>query len=338
MPSVVCAPICDDALIEVRNLDVRILVDSVRNLSALDGISLRIAPGEIVGLMGESGAGKTTLALALLRLLPPLTRVTAGTVLFESRPLLSLRESELRKIRGAKISLIYQDSSVLNPVVRVGDQVAEVLRAHRAWTWPRCRAEARLLLQEMELEDVDRIYAAYPHQLSGGQRQRIVIAQALACRPALVIADEPTASLDPDTSTAIIDLLGRLALRHQTAFLIISHDLGVLARLAGRIMVMYAGRIVEQGPSRQILCEPLHPYTQALVSCILPETPATGSGHERSLFPTIAGSSADSPRGSSHCDFESRCRHRMQICSENIPKPVSATPAHQVSCFKIGGA
>ena len=179
-------------------------------ISALEGISFHIASGEVVGLLGESGAGKTTLALALLRLLPPSFRVAGGSIQFEGRPLLSINESELRKIRGARISVIYQDSTVLNPVMRVGDQVVEVLRAHRDWSNQRCREEARLLLEEVELEDVDRVYTSYPHQLSGGQRQRIVVAQALACRPALVIADEPTSSLDPATAASIVELLGRL--------------------------------------------------------------------------------------------------------------------------------
>ena len=194
-------------LLQVRNLAVRTVVDAtdvhathidvVREIRPLKGVSFQVQRGEVVGLLGESGAGKTTLALALMRLLPSSSQVVEGSIDFEGRPFLSLGERELRKMRGARISLIYQDSAVLNPMLRVGDHLLEVLRAHHSWPPRRYRGKAIELLEDMELTDVDRIYAAYPHQLSGGQRQRIVIAQALACQPALVIADEPTASLDP---------------------------------------------------------------------------------------------------------------------------------------------
>lgn len=339
MPSVACTHLAAEPLLEVRDLEVRISVDPVRQISALAGISFCIAPGEIVGLLGESGAGKTTLALALLRLLPAPSRVAAGSILFEARPLLSLGASELRKVRGARISVIYQDSSALNPVMRVGDQIAEVLRAHRSWTRQRCRDEARLLLEEMELEQIDRVYSSYPHQLSGGQRQRILIAQALACRPALVIADEPTASLDPATASAIIELLGKLNRRFNTAFLIVSHDISLLERLADRIMVIYAGRIVEQGPKQEIFSKAMHPYTRALLECSLPGTSflAENPDARRSLFPTIAGSAANQHGASSHCGFESRCPDRMEVCMRAVPREVQVSHAHSVACFKFGG-
>ncbi len=322
-------------LLEVRELGVRISIDSCQ-LQALEGVTFHVARGEVVGLLGESGAGKTTLALALLRLLPSSFQVLGGSIQFEARPLLSLSERELRKIRGAKISLIYQDSTVLNPVMRVGDQVVEVLKAHRDWSTQRCRDEARLLLEGVDLEDVNRVYASYPHQLSGGQRQRIVIAQALACRPALVVADEPTSSLDPATATSIVELLRRLNQQFKIAFLVISHDVEILARLADRVMVMYEGRIVEQGPCQAILREPLHPYTRALLNCALPEKAATLPHTPKSLVPTIADNVAGQSRTSSHCDFESRCPDRMGICAMSVPKVVEAATAHTVSCFKYG--
>lgn len=323
-------------LLEVRDLGVRISNDSCRGTPVLEGVNFHVAPGEAVGLLGESGAGKTTLALALLRLLPSSFQVVEGSIQFEARPLLTLSERELRKIRGARISLIYQDSTALNPVMRVGDQMVEVLKAHRDWSAQRCREEARLLLEEVDLEDVDRVYTSYPHQLSGGQRQRIVIAQALACRPALVVADEPTSSLDPATAASIVELLRRLNRQFKIAFLIISHDIKILARLADRVMVMYAGRIVEQGPCQAILREPLHPYTRALLNCALPEETATRPHILKSLLPTIADEVTGRPGILSHCDFESRCPDRMRFCAMSVPNVVEAARAHTVSCFKYG--
>jgi peptide/nickel transport system ATP-binding protein len=339
-PSVGCGRSLETHLFEVRDLEVGISENSALpvQIPVLQAITFHVATGEIVGLLGESGAGKTTLALALLRLLPSSFRLAGGSIHFESRSLLSLSEHELRKTRGARISIIYQDSTVLNPVIRVGEQVVEVLRAHHDWSKQRCREEARSILNEVGIEDVDRIYASYPHQLSGGQRQRIVIAQALGCRPALVIADEPTSSLDPATAASIMQLLGRLNRQFKIAFLIISHDIEVLARLAHRVMVMYAGRIVEQGPCRQILHEPLHPYTRALLSCSLPDARRNSAAAAKPSLLTIAGSEAQDRRTSLRCNFESRCADRMLICAMKVPREFEAADAHTVSCFKYGNA
>jgi oligopeptide/dipeptide ABC transporter ATP-binding protein len=350
------------ALLQVRNLVVRIFPDADRSKATLDdasheirplkGVTFQIERGEIVGLLGESGAGKTTLANALMRLLPSSSRVVEGSIEFEGRPFLALDERELRKMRGAKISLIYQDSAVLNPVLRVGQHLVEVLRAHYSWPRRRYREKAIALLEDMGLPDADRIYAAYPHQLSGGQRQRIVIAQALACQPALIIADEPTASLDPATSLEIIELLGRLQQSFQTAFLLISHDLTPLARLADRIMVMYAGRIIEQGSRGEILEQALHPYTRALLACVLPQDATDGNediqrptdeqriGQQpagKRPIPTIAGSPPDLMQPMPGCAFESRCPERMAICSTRFPDEIRQSPTHTVRCFKYGG-
>jgi oligopeptide/dipeptide ABC transporter ATP-binding protein len=363
------------ALLQVKNLVVRIFPDAARSdathddashqIRPLKGVTFQIQRGEIVGLLGESGAGKTTLANALMRLLPSSSRVVEGSIEFEGRPFLLLDEQELRKMRGAKISLIYQDSAVLNPVLRVGEHLVEVLRAHYNWPRRRYRERAIALLEDVELPDPDRIYAAYPHQLSGGQRQRIVIAQALACQPALVIADEPTASLDPMTASEIIELLGRLKRSFQTAFLLISHDLTPLARLADRIMVMYAGRIIEQGSRDEILEQASHPYTRALLACVLPQDSTNsknGKGKDndndndnvdverpadeqrigkqpsaKRPIPTIAGSPPDLMQPTPGCAFESRCPERMAICSTRFPDEIRQSPIHTVRCFKYGG-
>jgi oligopeptide/dipeptide ABC transporter ATP-binding protein len=337
-------------LLEVCNLAVRIFPDGTRinpavathvdvsqEVCPLRGVTFQVQRGEVVGLLGESGAGKSTLANALMRLLPASSHVVEGSIEFEGQSFSSMDEHELRKIRGAKISIIYQDSSVLNPVLSVGEQLTEVLRAHYSWRRQRYRERAIALLEDMELRDVERIYAAYPHQLSGGQRQRIVIAQALVCEPALVIADEPTASLDPATSADIIDLLERLNRRFQMAFLFISHDLSPLVRLSERIMVMYAGRIVEQGTRDEILREALHPYTRALLACALPHETANNPGVGKGPIPTIAGSPPDLKHTPSGCDFEGRCQDRMAICATRFPAEIQQSLTHRVSCFKYGG-
>jgi peptide/nickel transport system ATP-binding protein len=324
-------------LLEVRNLTVQILVDSTLAIHPLKDVTFQIQSGEVVGILGESGAGKTTLALALMRLLPSSARVVQGSIEFAGHPLLSLGETELQKVRGALISIIFQDSAVLNPVLRVGDQLVEVLRAHYSWPRRQYREKAISLLEDMELRDVDRIYAAYPHQLSGGQRQRVVIAQALACQPALVIADELTASLDPQTSAEILQLVGRLKQRFQTSFLLISHDLAPLVQLADRIMILYSGHVVEQGPRDRVLQQPLHPYTRALLACALPLNTTVLPGVRKSPIPSIAGSPSDLMQHAPGCPFESRCQERMTVCSIGMPEGIEESPTHTVRCFKYGG-
>jgi oligopeptide/dipeptide ABC transporter ATP-binding protein len=336
MPLARCASSAAGPLLDVRDLEVRTSAGPGRYLSTLTKINFQIAPGEIVGLIGESGAGKTTLALALLRLLSPSSTIVGGSIHFASVAVLAMSETELRKVRGANISIVYQDATVLNPIIRVGKQVVEVLRAHRDWAEKRCRDESRQLLAEMGFDDVDRIYDSYPHQLSGGQRQRIVVALAIACRPVLVIADEPTASLDPGTTLAIIERFKTLNRRFDTAFLIISHDIAFLTRFTDRIMVMYAGRIVEQGPSQKIGRAPLHPYTRALLNCALPDSVRDTPTGKSYSFATIPGNAFGPGEPASHCNFESRCPERTNICSTSIPKEVLAAHAHSVACFNVG--
>jgi oligopeptide/dipeptide ABC transporter ATP-binding protein len=324
-------------LLQVRKLAVCIRDGANHQIRPLEDVSFDVCAGETVGLLGESGAGKTTLAMAILRLLPAGSCAVEGSIEFEGVPLLTLQENSLRKIRGSRISLVYQDSSILNPVLRVGDQIAEVLRAHFSWTRHEYKEKVLSLLQDVEMRDAERIYAAFPHQLSGGQRQRIALAQALACQPSLVIADEPTASLDPTTTSEILELLDRLRRRFQTAFLLISHDYSILTRLADRVMIMYAGRIVEQGSRDEVLRGPLHPYTSALFRCgLLLQTPndrEVGKGR----MPTIAGQPPDPGGAAPGCDFESRCSDRMDICRTRVPGNLHVSNTHTVRCFKFGG-
>jgi peptide/nickel transport system ATP-binding protein len=324
-------------LLQVRNLAVFIRGDGNRHVRPLEGIDFDVFAGETVGLLGESGAGKTTLAMAILRLLPASSYKVDGCIRFQGIPLLSLSEHELRKIRGSRIALVYQDSSVLNPVLRVGDQIAEVLRAHFTWTRHQYKDRVLSLLQEVEMPDAERIYAAFPHQLSGGQRQRIALAEALACQPALVIADEPTSSLDPNTTSGILGLFGRLKRRFDTSFLLISHDFSFLTDLSDRIMIMYAGRIVEHGSRGEMLQGPLHPYTRALFQCgSLLQTPNVREVG-KCRMPTIAGRPPDPSGAILGCDFENRCPERMTLCRTRVPEETRVSQAHSVRCFKFGG-
>ncbi len=243
---------------------------------AVDGVSFDIAAGEVVGLMGESGCGKTSTALALLGLLPKGSARVHGSALFRGSELLSLRDREFQKIRGAEISLVFQEPEIaLNPVMRAGDQVTEVIRAHRDWPRERCRSEAKQALACVGL-GAERFFAAYAHQLSGGERQRVVLAQALACGPALLVADEPTASLDARAQANLLALLRSLKDQMGLAILLISHSVEVQASLADRLLIMKDGQIIEQGAFAGVHGQSAHPYTNSLWRALrLPTTPAT---------------------------------------------------------------
>jgi ABC-type dipeptide/oligopeptide/nickel transport system ATPase component len=254
-------------LLDVRNLTVAFGPTS-QSRPAVSDVSFRVMPGETLGLVGESGSGKSMTAFSILRLLPPGGRITSGEILFEGQDLLRLGESEMRAVRGAKVSLIFQEPmTALNPVMRVGDQIAEALFVHGH---ARAAAAQRAveLLEAVHIPDAAGRVRDYPHQLSGGMRQRVMIAIALACKPPLVIADEPTTALDVTIQAQILDLLRELRARFNLAFLIITHDFGVIAEMADRVAVMHEGRIVEQGDVRQILRAPQHAYTQRLLAAV----------------------------------------------------------------------
>jgi oligopeptide/dipeptide ABC transporter ATP-binding protein len=298
---------------------------------ALDRVDLDVHAGEVVGLLGESGSGKSTLASTILRLLPSNASHDNGQVRFEGRDLLRLSERELAEVRGARISLIWQDPALaLNPVISVGVQIAEVLRAHANLSRFQRRERALELLHEVGFASPTEIYGAYAHQLSGGQRQRIVIAQAVACRPALVIADEATSKLDASLQKDVLNLLEDIRRRHGTAVLLISHDPGMLAASADRIAVMYAGRVVEEADASAIFRNPRHPYTQALVRLAA----STIDPGERRL-PAIPGEAPDLCEVGAGCSFEPRCGVKLALCTTRDPLPV-ASESGQVSCFKYG--
>jgi ABC-type glutathione transport system ATPase component len=253
-------------LLQVRELSVRYRSARSKPHQALDKVTLDIEPGEIVGLMGESGCGKTTLALALLGLLPADGADISGSVLFQGSETLSMGERSLQRIRGAGISMIYQEPEIaLSPFLRAGDQIAEVVRAHHDWKWNRCREAAFAALERMGFDEPSRIYQSYPHQLSGGQRQRIVFAQALICEPALIIADEPTASLDARSQAEMIGLLRVIREQKQVSMLLISHTPEIQASLADRLVVMSQGRIIEEGSFDRLYWDASHPVTNAML-------------------------------------------------------------------------
>lgn len=254
-----------EPLLDVQHLGVAF--EGARStVTAVDDVSFQIAPGEALGLVGESGSGKSVTAFAILRLLQPPGRVTRGRVMFEGRDLLALPERDMRRIRGARISLIFQEPmTALDPVMRVGDQIAEALTVHG-----RTGAHQRAieLLNAVHIPGAERRARDYPHQLSGGMRQRAMIAIALACHPALVIADEPTTALDVTIQAQVLDLLRELRTQFNIALLLITHDFGVIAEIADRVAVMCRGTLVEQGPVRQILRAPAHDYTRSLLAAI----------------------------------------------------------------------
>src|SRR5687768_3038211 len=255
-------------LLDVQHLTV-VFEGPHSRAAAVNDVSFQIAPGETLGLVGESGSGKSVTAFAILRLLQPPGRVAAGQVLFEGRDLLGLTEREMREIRGARISLIFQEPmTALNPVMRVGDQIAEALTVHGLASGADARARAVELLEAVHITDAPRRVRDYPHQLSGGMRQRVMIAIALACKPPLVIADEPTTALDVTIQAQVLELLRELKARYNLAVLLITHDFGVIAEMADRVAVMYKGSLVEQGDVRQILREPAHEYTRSLLASI----------------------------------------------------------------------
>jgi ABC-type dipeptide/oligopeptide/nickel transport system ATPase component len=255
-------------LLDVQDLTV--VFDGSRTpVTAVDHVSFHLAAGETLGLVGESGSGKSVTAFSILRLVQPPGRIVSGRVMFEGRDLLALSEPDMRTVRGARISLIFQEPmTALNPVMRVGDQIAEALTVHGIANAREARARAIELLDAVRITEPARRVRDYPHQLSGGMRQRVMIAIALACRPPLIIADEPTTALDVTIQAQVLELLRELKERFHLALLLITHDFGVIAEMADRVAVMYKGQVVETGPVRQILREPVHAYTRSLLAAV----------------------------------------------------------------------
>ena len=322
------------SVLEIQNLQVSYFSREVRSRPVLSGVSFDLMPGEILGVLGESGSGKSTLAASVLRLLPPNGQVGGGAVLFEGKNLLQVSSEELRQIRGNRIALIFQEPSLaLHPTIRVGEQVRRVLAAHQSSGKNDLRHRTREVFNRLFAQEADRILRSYPHQLSGGQRQRVLIAQAIVCNPALVIADEPTAALDPVTQMGILRVFRDLREHLGLAMIFITHNPALLAGIADCILILYAGQVVEWGPAETALRSPKHPYTKALFESIPAGTGETEKSRKTSL-PVIPGNSSPSSLPRKGCSFEPRCPVRMDVCREFEPPLVKLGQSHIVCCFK----
>jgi oligopeptide/dipeptide ABC transporter ATP-binding protein len=322
-------------LLEVADLCVTYTDARNRKTIALSGVSFAVEQGEILGVLGESGSGKSTLAGATIGVLHPSGKMEKGAVWFDGQNLVRAAPRELQKIHGARIGTIFQEPQLaLHPCIRVGEQVGDVLAAHRSMSQKALREETLRILSTVFSEEVERIANAYPHQLSGGQRARALVAQAIVCQPALLIADEPTASLDPVTQAEVIAAFRVLQKEHRLAMVLITHSPALLAGLADRIAVLYAGRVVEIGPAESVLANPCHPYTRDLLRCVPPLIDSHGVANEKKL-PIIREGMAGPMAGK--CVFEARCDDRMGVCATREPATVSLTETHNVACFKYGG-
>lgn len=318
-------------LLEVKNLKTYFYTeDGV--VRAVDGVNFEVYPGEVLGLVGESGCGKSVTSLSIMRLISKPGRVDAGEILLDGENLLDLPEEEMIKVRGNRISMIFQQpQTALNPVFKVGDQLAEVLNVHQDLGKEAGWKRAVQLLKMVGVPDPERRAEAYPHELSGGMAQRVMIAMALACVPELLIADEPTTALDVTIQAQILDLMRDLRREMGTSVILITHDLGVVAEMAERVAVMYAGEIVEQTDVNSLFDQPLHPYTQGLIGSI----PILGQIKDK--LDVIPGSVPNLINLPSGCRFAPRCQARfkygLSICTEIKPELEEVKPGHSVRCW-----
>ena len=305
----------DDVILQVKDLKTYFF-DRTGKVPAVDGVDFTIRKGETLGIVGESGCGKSVTSMSILKLLPPEGKVVDGEIIFKGENIVNYSAEQMEKIRGKEIAMIFQEPmTALNPLIKVGKQVCECLLTHQKGI---SKKEAKSLvleqLKSVGLPDVEDLYDCYPHQLSGGQRQRVMIAMAFINNPALLIADEPTTALDVTIQTQIMDLMRQMNKKTNTAILLISHELGVVSRLCSRVYIMYAGRIVESGPVDQILSDPLHPYTKGLVEAI-PDI--TKRGKPLKAIPgSVPGLYARSNTG---CGFAERCEYCTNKCQKEVP-------------------
>jgi oligopeptide/dipeptide ABC transporter ATP-binding protein len=323
-------------LLEVRNLrtafpGARVGGGQREPVHVVDDVSFGLDRGEVLALVGESGSGKSVTAFSILRLVPKPGRVTAGQVLLDGKDLLGLSVGEMRRIRGPRIAMIFQEPmTALNPVLRVGDQVVEAIQLHEPVSRVDARARTRALFAEVGIPDPDERLDAYPHQLSGGLKQRVMIAMALSMRPELLIADEPTTALDVTMQAQILRLLRDLQRERRMSILLITHDLGIVNELSDRIAVMYAGRIVEVAPRAELFSDPLHPYARGLLAAI----PALATpGTRLNEIPGVVPSAGHWPKG---CRFAPRCSDRFGPCEAQDPVETTRPNGRRVYCHAIG--
>jgi len=318
-------------LLEVSNLQTQFKLGN-NTIRAVNGVSFSIDEGEVLGIVGESGCGKSVTALSIMRLIESPGEITNGKVIFrdESKEidLLTLSDKQLEKILGNRISMIFQDPMTsLNPVLSIGYQIMETLRVHRRSSFKESKEQGIHLLQSVGIANARQRFNDYPHEFSGGMRQRVMIAMAIACQPKLLIADEPTTALDVTIQAQILSLLRKFKKEFGMSIIIITHDLGVVAQIADRVAVMYAGRIVENASVQEIFSHPQHPYTQALIASI----PRLDEQPER--LKTIEGAPPRFPGEETGCSFHPRCSFRIAVCTEKRPSLVELRPKQSVACF-----
>jgi peptide/nickel transport system ATP-binding protein len=315
-------------LLEIRGLSTHFKLASGL-LKAVRSVDLTLEPGETLALVGESGCGKSITAASIMRLVPPPGKIVSGSILFKGTDLLQLGEEEMRKIRGNRIAMVFQDPMTsLNPVFTIGNQVAEGLSLHRGLSRDEAEAEAIDILAKVGIPVPRERIRDYPHQLSGGMRQRVMIAMALSCRPELVIADEPTTALDVTIQAQILELLDSLITEHRMGLILITHNLGIVAERARRTAIMYAGQIVELAPTAVLFANPLHPYTRGLLAS-LPESGAPGE-----KLATFAGSVPDLKSDFAGCPFLERCPIAEPACADTQTEMKEAGAGHRVRCLK----
>jgi len=321
-----------ERLLEVKNLKTYFFTDE-GVVRAVDGVDLHVDKAETLGVVGESGCGKSVTALSIMRLIPqPPGRIVEGEIRYNGQNLLGLPPPQMRKVRGKEISMIFQEPMTsLNPVFTVGEQIAEALRLHEKLARREAMEKTVEMLRLVHIPNPERRVKEYPHQLSGGMRQRVMIAMALSCNPKLLIADEPTTALDVTIQAQILELLNELKAKFRMAVMLITHDMGVIAETAQRVVVMYAAKVAEQAPVTELFKEPLHPYTQGLLRSI-PRIDLAATQKRRletipGVVPTIKG---DVPPG---CRFAPRCPYVMAVCTEKDPILKEAKPGHIVSCW-----
>jgi len=316
-------------VLQVKNLTTRFRTEH-GEVTAVDNVSFEVHAGETLAIVGESGSGKSVTSMSILGLIPsPPGKIEQGEILFEGQDLLQLNAEQMRRIRGDRIAMIFQDSMAsLNPSITIGKQIAEPIHLHRNAPWSEAYERASELLARVQIPDAKSRLSAYPHLFSGGMRQRSMIAMALACEPRLIIADEPTTALDVTVQAQILDLLKALTQKDQTAMILITHDLGVVARYADRVAVMYGGRIVEQGSARDIFEQPRHPYTQGLLASI----PRIDSDPDQPL-PAIEGMPPDLSALPPGCAFSPRCPRSSRDCDTARPALTRVKEGHSKACF-----
>jgi oligopeptide/dipeptide ABC transporter ATP-binding protein len=319
------------SLLEVRGLTTAFRTGR-GEVNAIDDVSFAVEAGEVLGIVGESGSGKSVTALTIMGLLPqPPARIAAGSIHFAGQDITRLSETAMQKIRGPGIAMVFQEPMTsLNPVFTIGDQITETLRAHERLPPRVQRQRAIAMLDKVGIPSASRRLDDYPHQLSGGQRQRVMIAIALCCNPRLLIADEPTTALDVTIQAQILDLLLDLRDEFGMAVIVITHNMGVVAETADRVMVMYAGRVIEQAPVAGIFDRPLHPYTRGLLSCV----PSLEQETER--LTAIPGTLPEPARRPPGCRFAPRCDLCVDACTTALPPLLPLAPAHDVACIRAG--